>query len=336
MKKTLIALAALAATGAFAQSSVTLSGIMDVGVESIQKQATQLQTSRNGTTNLTFSGVEDMGAGLKARFFVSTAFDPSYDNGVVPTSTTSNAGTGTSAIIGNNNMYLALDGGFGSVVMGRPMTTLYAFQATPFGTKGVTGFAATNTVSSAGVFAANTVQYVSPTMGGLSAQLEWNAAENSNTASGGALGLKYANGPLMATLVRSMSREAGVLATSTVTPSVGISQIAASYDFKVVKAMVTMQREDAATATNGQNAYILGVSAPVGANGTVLVQYGNKDDNTNGVQSITSIGYRHNLSKRTAVYVNYGNRNDSAATAQASTLGAGSNSGAGLGLTHSF
>jgi len=77
MKKTLIALAAVAATtGAFAQSSVTLSGVIDVGVEKrFSGDATRVTPNRNGTSNWTLSGTEDLGGGLKAVFQISTAFN---------------------------------------------------------------------------------------------------------------------------------------------------------------------------------------------------------------------------------------------------------------------
>ena len=71
MKKTLVALAATAATGAFAQVAIT--GNIDVGVTSINAQTlssnvTGLATSNTSTNALGFSGSEDLGGGLKAGF----------------------------------------------------------------------------------------------------------------------------------------------------------------------------------------------------------------------------------------------------------------------------
>jgi len=96
MKKTLIAIAALAATGAFAQSSVTISGVMDVGLQmaTIQNHATtaaaglaplngtfnktnSFASSNTATTAINIAGVEDLGGGMKASFFIETNPDMS-------------------------------------------------------------------------------------------------------------------------------------------------------------------------------------------------------------------------------------------------------------------
>jgi len=69
MKKTLVALAALAATGAYAQ--VTLSGIMDAGYftgNSYGQDYSLVDQNGARTTAFRFNGVEDMGKGLKAHF----------------------------------------------------------------------------------------------------------------------------------------------------------------------------------------------------------------------------------------------------------------------------
>ena len=79
MKKSLIALAALVTTGAFAQSSVTLSGIMDAGVQYSSATAPGVSKIGIGAGNnnrLIFSGVEDLGGGLAATFAAQIRFDP--------------------------------------------------------------------------------------------------------------------------------------------------------------------------------------------------------------------------------------------------------------------
>jgi predicted porin len=127
MKKTLIALAAVAATSAsFAQSTVTLSGVVDVGIEKrFSGDATRMTANRNGTSNWTLSGAEDLGGGLKAVFQVSTSF---------------NTDTGTVSSVdglGNNGLFVGLTGGFGTLRAGRPVNTLYGNAMFANGTKGV-------------------------------------------------------------------------------------------------------------------------------------------------------------------------------------------------------
>ena len=77
MKKSLIALAVLAASGAaMAQSSVTLFGIVDTAVGYVDNANAAgdsvygLTTSGNAISRLGFRGVEDLGGGLKAGFLL--------------------------------------------------------------------------------------------------------------------------------------------------------------------------------------------------------------------------------------------------------------------------
>jgi predicted porin len=74
MKKSLVALAVLAASGAaMAQSSVTLFGVVDaayaVGNGSLTDK-TQLRNSGYNSSRLGFRGVEDLGGGMKASFWL--------------------------------------------------------------------------------------------------------------------------------------------------------------------------------------------------------------------------------------------------------------------------
>ena len=72
MKKSLIALAVLAASGvAMAQSSVTMYGVADVGLvksNGISAQMTSAGLMNNGTSRIGLRGVEDLGGGLTASF----------------------------------------------------------------------------------------------------------------------------------------------------------------------------------------------------------------------------------------------------------------------------
>ncbi|MCB2034975.1 MAG: porin, partial [Ottowia sp.] len=72
MKKSLIALAVLGASGAaMAQSSVTLYGVADAGLAKLEGVSSQMSSAgrmNNGISRLGVRGVEDMGGGLKAGF----------------------------------------------------------------------------------------------------------------------------------------------------------------------------------------------------------------------------------------------------------------------------
>ena len=121
MKKSLIALAVLATTGAaFAQSSVTMYGRIDLSVGSIDQTSGSFLNSGNDnsgvfsgaltTSRYGFRGSEDLGGGLKANFQLESAL-------------TVDDGTAGSLRFGRAS-WVGLSGGFGAVRLGR-MTTSF-------------------------------------------------------------------------------------------------------------------------------------------------------------------------------------------------------------------
>ncbi len=108
MKKTLIALAVLAASGAtFAQSSVTLYGIADVVIHKDKNVSAAMTSGGVSTSRLGFKGSEDLGGGLMANFKIerSIALD-----------------TGSDAGSWDRYAYVGLSGGFGEVKLGKTGT----------------------------------------------------------------------------------------------------------------------------------------------------------------------------------------------------------------------
>ena len=82
MKKSLLALAVLAASGAaMAQSSVTLYGVADAGVTYVNggQNWSGVTSGNNLTSRIGFRGVEDLGGGLKANFRLEAGLN--LDNG---------------------------------------------------------------------------------------------------------------------------------------------------------------------------------------------------------------------------------------------------------------
>ena len=130
MKKTLIALAAVAATSAaFAQSSVTMFGIVDLGITSIDEgneRITSVSNEGQASNRLGFRGVEDLGGGMKASFWLEGGF-------------AADDGTATGGFQFNRRATLGLSGGFGEIRLGRDYTpTFYNHSAyTVFGTNGL-------------------------------------------------------------------------------------------------------------------------------------------------------------------------------------------------------
>ena len=114
MKKSLIALAVLAASGAaMAQSSVTLYGVADAGLvksSGISAQMTSAGVMNNGTSRLGVRGVEDLGGGLKASF--------NFEHGL---GMENGKGGLSGGEMWSRAAWMALQGGFGRVQMGRTL-----------------------------------------------------------------------------------------------------------------------------------------------------------------------------------------------------------------------
>lgn len=142
MKKTLVAVAVLAATGvASAQSTVTLFGVVDAAISgyknqsetpfgvSVNKSQTAMTSSGYNNSRLGFRGTEDLGGGLAATFWLEAGM--TNDNGL-------GAGTG-GALIFNRRSTVSLSGVFGEVRLGKDFTPTFwndtVFDA--FGANGV-------------------------------------------------------------------------------------------------------------------------------------------------------------------------------------------------------
>jgi len=192
MKKSLIALAALAAvTAASAQSTVTVRGNIDVGVTSSTVNGVKLTTMHSGlasTSKLIIEGTEDLGGGLKARFYTETGLlatthlSTGYDS-----TTAASRGVTTeqsSTMIGSRGIFVGVMGGFGEINMGRIPHQTGAFS---IGMAGVQN-AFSNAVGAGAAHpgqnsdalltsqsegrANNSFLYTTPTMSGVSAKIQ--------------------------------------------------------------------------------------------------------------------------------------------------------------------
>ncbi len=136
MKKSLIALAALAAVGvASAQSSVSISGVMDLGVRNVSKVAPGAATTstfQGNNNRINFSVSEDLGGGMRAIANVAMRFEGS--NG-------GTEGSGARPLF-QGETRVGVSGGFGTVLLGRGLTALQApngGNADPWGVTTVAG-----------------------------------------------------------------------------------------------------------------------------------------------------------------------------------------------------
>lgn len=306
-KQTLVALAALtAATGAMAQSSVTLFGVVDASIARVSaggNDVTGLSSGGLSSSRLGFRGAEDLGGGMAAGFWLEGGL--AVDNG-----------TGAGFRFDRRSTVSLSHASWGELRLGRDKSPAYLNVETfdPFGDVGVGGVNGANLIGSASSAAgtaegsapkrfSNSIGYVAPKLGGVFGQVAYSFGEaasniaNSRKASGVALRVGYGAGPLNVALGYGQSRGG--------TDAVGVdyksTNIGASYDFGVVKPMALFATEKG--ANKRVDLFALGATVPLGA-GELRASYAMfKDKNASNADSKKlALGYGYNLSKRTQLY----------------------------------
>jgi len=350
MKKSLLALAALTAFAgvASAQSSVTVFGGIDLAARNVKNgpagSIKSLSSDGNYSSRLGFRGVEDLGGGLKAGFWLEGGLGA--DTG----------GFGSPTATWNRRATASLMGDFGEIRLGRDYTPTFwnHTQFDPFGTNGVgnannligtgavTGAAAaTNTTRVLGVPGAasggdprtgtfvradNSIGYHLPALGGLYGQVMVAAGEGQigNKYTGARLG--YSAGPV--------NVAAAFGKTDLVKDSLKAFNIAGSFNagfatfigmYINYKVGGTEPQTAAGTTTNGSYGnpsnrdlknYLLGALVPLGQ-GTFKFSFAKTKGDLNagnGAAAPTAkdasatqiaLGYVYDLSKRTSLYTHY-------------------------------
>jgi len=365
MKKSVLALAALGAFagGASAQSSVTMFGVVDLNVMTVNNDDRTYSMGTDGmaSSRLGFRGVEDLGGGLKASFWLEMgiAADTGGNAGIWGNNTASNA----NRLFFNRRSTVSLSNQWGELRLGRDYTpTFWSWTIyDPFGTVGVG--AATNLAlggelatqlagSTYGtlVRANNMVSYVLPggTQGtGLYGQVSVAAGEGAagNKYFGGRIG--YAAGPFDISV--AYGKTDNLLPGSDV--DLDAWNIGGAWNFGFMKLtgfFSDMSADGTVTGVGsgkaGRQNWYIGASAPFGQ-WNLKGSYGGtngKDLLDNDDASQWAIGVDYNLSKRTAIYatwssINNDNRSRFIVSTQSSALTPGSNSTGGmLGVRHSF
>lgn len=331
MKKTLIALAVLGAASsvAYAQSNVTIYGVVDTGY--IKKTGVDTSMGENVNSRIGFKGVEDLGDGLKATFNLEKRF---------------NVNDGTNNSNANKDWEGAANVGlkhddWGWVRLGRMngIATENIRKFDPFYQYGVG-----NMIDSTqrGVRTDNTLRYDSPEWAGFSFQASYSLGQNMNDKSrtyndddhsewalvdrnnhsngvdndGYALGLNYkyggfaatANYQVLADSNRSHLWNAGLsYAWDTV-------KVEALYQDTLDKGVKNGQNSDPKYIVDWANSSVrerqalLGVEWKVGpgrlnasAQWLGVEGKGNRDDIDADAWKV-AVGYTYNLSKRTSLY----------------------------------
>jgi predicted porin len=332
MKKTILAMAALAAcmSTASAQTSVTIYGVVDAGLthttndgpvgDRTTVEAGQMQTSRWG-----FKGVEDLGGGLKARFALEgTLFN---DTGAAGVNTGTPGGTTNSTALFDREATVGIGGAFGSIDIGRqnilgigsvgladPMGLSFAgtspnvlFGAMNFGA--VYGSFGANGPGNSALRQSNSIKYVSPTWGGAGFALMRAFGEQAGGIQRGSYqgaSVFYNAGPLGA--AAAYARMKNSVNTDLLT-SYGIGL---KYTMPIAVIKGTYIRSDVDSTNRTISVAGVGVDVPVAPAITVTAaayntkRYGDLFDNDS--QQYHLIG-RYALSKRSTLYAAYSRAN---------------------------
>lgn len=349
MKKTIIALAAAAAAaGALAQSSVTLWGVVDLGVTRGiasgpgSANATMMTSGNNSTSKLGLKGVEDLGGGMSASFWLEGQL---YANSgaagrETPTGNQAINIVKQSGLNFSRRSTVSLAGHWGEVRLGRDFTpSLYNLTyfdpwynvgvatsivvigpATGLNAGTAYGIVPAGQGTSGPVSrASNQVSYFTPNLGGLYGQLShWfgnnphNGAVNQDDGTGNGVRVGYQNKvwEAAAAWARTTYRATPV-ATTTGAPSGDFAawNVAGSYDFGLVKLLATYARDERRSDVPARGrGWLLGAVAPVGPD---EFRFSIGEYRINAGTALVprtlqwGIGYVHNLSKRTALYATF-------------------------------
>jgi predicted porin len=345
---------------AFAQSNVTVFGVVDLAVAHGSGSVSNMNQLANGylaASRLAFKGFEDLGGGLKAGFWLENGFNA--DTGTGQFTNTNNQTTGAAGGGGftfNRRSHVSVGGNWGELRLGRDFVPQYLNIANydPFD---LSGSGASQVLNSAIggptlVRASNSVSYlyghgfnaanIGYGPGGFSGSgfqfhgmyyLGENPSGTAKSKDGTGYGVRavYSTGKL------TVSGAAG--RTHYAAGNTRQNNAGASYDFDVVQIM-GMYEWDKNGAINGRG-WVAGARVPVGV-GAFRVAYSRYGTDAAGSPTAKkwAVGYVYPLSKRTALYTavaHVSNEGPSTQALNGAVTGPGkSSNGFDLGVKHSF
>jgi predicted porin len=339
-RATVFAFLATASAAACAQS-VTLFGIVDLNmryVDNGKDSVTSLGTNGYSTSRFGVRGIEDLGAGLNAGFWLEAGINP--DTG---SSVDANRFWDRRATVS------LIDSVFGELRLGRDNTPTYnAYLA--YDTFNANGVGAADryfpgSLTGAPTFdttkrADNQVSWFSPkSLGGFYGQLSAAPGENvsGKRLYGGRAG--YAAGPFD---VSAAYEQTQIFPSVNGTDKYQVWVLGGTYDFQVAK-LLAMYGETKFGDLK-LDVWQIGTHIPIGL-GVIRASYVHADAKggaTNGNDANQfALGYVYNMSKRTALYTTYakinnkGNANFTVGTPPPAIAG-NSPWGAEFGIRHSF
>lgn len=282
MKKSLIALAILAASGAaMAQSSVTLYGVADLWVGKVKGQDAAMGDGGLSTSRLGFKGSEDLGGGLTANF--------TFEQELQLTNGATNANTF------DRQANVGFSGGFGAVTLGRgwnPMDDVFGASNSGFDSALSANAIWLNSYNGA---ADAQLKYASPEFAGFTAAVSTQLKGNAAAGKLSAFNLAYAAGPVAVALGYEKDESNG---------NQKGTMLNGSYDLGVAKLLASYYttKNTGGVAGAKVNSYQIGADIPLGSALTLSVGYANSKPSGGQSDSGFGIAAGYSLSKRTTVY----------------------------------
>lgn len=299
MKKSLIALAALALVGAASAQTVSLSGKLGFAYKT-QEGAGATPAKANGLQvtdgDFVLSASEDLGGGLKIAASMGVQ------------------SRGRDTTIAGRDASLTVSGGFGAVTIGaieigNGIIGLGGADAPTMGLDGAAGAGGITRVVLSDVMNMDVLMYTSPAMSGFTVSAAVLDATNSlgmqdtaTTQDATLVGVNYAAGAFAA----AADYTSFGLNAATATNLDSRTRLSASYDLGVAKLGAGYENiKTLAAANNTETQYLVGVSAPVGKALTVGLNYARNTADAAATITAYELGANYALSKRTGVQAAY-------------------------------
>jgi len=328
MKKSLIALAVLAAAGAVSAQTVTLSGKLRFAYESTSTTTAGTTADANGLRvtdgNFTLAAVEDLGGGMK----IAASMDVQS--------------RGRDTAVAGRDASLTLSGGFGSVLIGAIEAGNGILGLGGAGSPGMYGLDGSATLAAAG----NTdiLRYTSPDFSGFKVYVSLldvtpavtqtvdttvlsttqsvtsttrqtlGFGSTATTQDAAQIGVTYAAGPIAAAAdYVSWDQNAATGAAAAISSR---TRISGSYDLGVAKLGLGYEKRAMRAANKDEADLLLGVAVPLGQTTVGLNWARRTGDDANKYSQAASgydLGVKYDLSKRTYVAFAYQNVTSGAA-----------------------
>jgi predicted porin len=324
MKKSLIALAVLAASGAsMAQSTVTLYGIADLWFGTVSTETagvslsqTMLESGGVNGSRWGMKGSEDLGGGLKANFDLQAGF--SMDTGAVAAPAVAPGVAAGASFAFSRQSWVGFSGGFGGVRLGRTTTPFddVSGSSNAMFDSGALSPAGSGVFKSTGYSARqnNMLYYQAPTMSGFSGAISYALGEDKTAATSAtsttSLNLTYGAGPLAVQFAYQVQDVVNATAASS---DAAFTRLGASYNFGVATAKATYGKVSNVGSATDVNAteYQIGVDFPMSSALTLSASYAKSNDDQPVAGAFEQarqgfgVGAAYTLSKRTFVYGGY-------------------------------